>query len=460
MNFGSKKKIYVFQWDRYNPVQSFAPLSSLPYSVFLDSARPSHPLSRVSYVCWHPFETIESKDGRVTITNAENQFSYAADPFQVVRERLALWGEDFKTRADLPPFQGGAAGYFGYDLARGIEKLPTRASKTTQPDMCIGLYDKVLAFDHASGKTHLIIRAESEEIARAHKSHLEKMVDGSVPSFTDTMDLQWRTERDDISYKNDIQRVIDYIYAGDIFQANLSRRFTAETPMDFDAFAHYAHLRKINAAPYGAFMNFGNIKIASCSPERFLEVRGRIVETRPIKGTNISAQALAESDKDRAENIMIVDLLRNDLSKVCEDHSVEVRDLCKVEEFEGLYHLVSTVRGKLRGNKSAMDALRACFPGGSITGAPKIRAMEIIDELEPNRRGAWCGAIGYAGFDGNMDTAVTIRTLIYEAGQVHLQAGGGITAQSEPQTELDETLTKTQKIFESFSKLSLKKDVA
>lgn len=450
MHWGHKKKLYVFQWDKLDPVQSFAPLAQQPYSLFLDSSRSGHALNRVSYICWHPFETIESKDGRITITNAEHQFTYAADPFQVVRERLALWGEDVKTQKDLPAFQGGAAGFFGYDLARGIEKLPRRATQHTQPDMCIGLYDKVLAFDHENGTAQLMIRAASEEQALAHKVYLERLIDGTVPDYA-AADLAWATCTDDGAYKKDIQRVIDYIYAGDIFQANLSRRFTAALPQNFDAFAHYTHLRTINGAPYGAFLHFGGLTLASSSPERFLEVRGRTVETRPIKGTHVSEEALANSEKDRAENIMIVDLLRNDLSKVCEDHSVEVTDLCNIESFEGLHHMVSTVRGKLRGNQSALDALRACFPGGSITGAPKIRAMEIIEELEADRRGAYCGAIGYVGFDGTMDTSITIRTLVYEGNRVQLQTGGGITAQSDPQTELDETLTKAQKIFESFA---------
>lgn len=453
MKWENKKKLYVFQWDINNPVQTFAHLANQPYSVFLDSARPSHPLSRYSYIGWHPFETIEAKAGRVTVTNAENQFTYRADPFQVVRERLALWGEDIKPRSDLPPFQGGAIGFFGYDLARAIERLPARAQDTGQPDMCIGLYDKVIAFDHDTGKAYLMIHADSDQKAQVHKAYIERMAALPAPAPYIGATLQWNTGRDDDSYKKDIRRIVDYIYAGDIFQANLSRRFSASVPQGFDAFAHYAHLREMNGAPYGAFLNFGDMKLASSSPERFLEVRGRDIETRPIKGTLPSskpAEILAHSDKDRAENIMIVDLLRNDLSKVCEDHSIEIDGLCSIETFEGLHHMVSTVYGKLRGDKGAVDALRACFPGGSITGAPKIRAMEIIEELEPHRRGAYCGAIGYIGFDGSMDTAITIRTLVYDGDTVHLQTGGGITAASDAQTELDETLTKAQKMFESF----------
>ncbi len=453
MPWGVKKRLFVYDWH-HDALQSFAPLAHLPYSFFFDSARGGHPLNRYSYICWDPFETIESKDGRVSVSNDTMQDSYKADPFQVVRERIAFYAENRKTRKDLPPFHGGAAGYFGYGLAHGMEKISARKDDSSQKDMCVGLYDKVIAFDHEKHSACLMVHAEDESKAAAVKDALESMIAQARP-ITPYRDapMFWKSEKSDKEYKKDIARVIEYIYAGDIFQANLSRRFDAALPYGFDAFSHYAHLREINAAPYCAYLNFNDVKLVSTSPERFLEVRGKIVETRPIKGTlpsSLPASALKDSDKDCAENVMIVDLLRNDLSKVCDDHSIEVSSLCEVETFEGLHHLVSIVRGKLRGDQGAMDALRACFPGGSITGAPKIRAMQIIDELEPQPRGAYCGAIGYAGFDGAMDTAITIRTLVYRDRTVSLQTGGGITAQSDPQKELEETLTKAQKIFESF----------
>lgn len=453
------KRLFVYDWQGPDAAASFAPFAHLPYSIFLDSARGGHALSRYSYILCHPYESIESKDGRVTVTNAEHQFTYHADMFRVVRERLALWGEGRKPGKDLPPFQGGAAGYFGYDLARQLERLPTRAERHSQPDACVGLYDTVLAFDHAKDKVVLMIAAESEHFALIHKKRIEDLVAGHQAAPAPQISLAWAPDKDDAAYQADIARVVDYIHAGDIFQANLSRRFSAKLPEGFDAYDHYRTLRAVNPAPYAAFMNFGGMKLASSSPERFLEVKGRSIETRPIKGTMpaaMPASALAESEKDRAENVMIVDLLRNDLSKVCEDHSIEVSSLCAVETFEGLHHLVSTVRGTLRGDRGAMDALRACFPGGSITGAPKIRAMEIIDELEPHRRGAYCGTLFWAGYDGAMDSAITIRTLVYEGGQVHLQTGGGITAESAPDKELAETLTKAAKIFESFAPPSRK----
>lgn len=454
--WGCKKRLFVYPWQGPDALQSFAPLAGQPYALFLDSNRDGHDLSRYSYILWQPFETIESKDGVVHVSNAHSHVSYRAEAFHVVRERIALWGEDAApVQANLPPFQGGACGFFGYDLARRLERLPSKAAVHGQPDMAIGLYDKVIAFDHKSGQAHLIIHAPDEETAKVHKAYIERLGAANAAPRVDMPALAWRAARGDDDYRRDIQKIVDYIYAGDIFQANLSRRFSADVPAGFDTFAHYTRLRDVNPAPYAAYMNFGNgFVLSGSSPERFMSAKGRSVETRPIKGTmpdSLPPSALAESEKDRAENIMIVDLLRNDLSKVCEDHSVEVAALCDIETFEGLHHMVSHVRGTLRADMGAVDALRACFPGGSITGAPKIRAMEIIDEMEPHRRGAYCGAIGYIGFDGAMDTAITIRTLVYEGGQVHLQTGGGITAMSDAAAELEETMLKARRIFTSFA---------
>lgn len=458
-----QKRLFVYPWQGPDAAASFAPLSKSPYAIFLDSARGGHDLSRYSYLLWHPYETIESTDGRVTVTNAEHQFTYAADIFKVVRERISYWGEGRKIQKDLPPFQGGAAGFFGYDLARQIEKLPSRTKGNAQPDACIGLYDSVLAFDHQKNRATLMIAAASEAEALVHKKMIEDCVSAHREIPFENFAAEWFAEKDDVSFRQDIAKVIDYIHAGDIFQANLSRRFSAIAPAGFDSYGHYRQMRTINPAPYAAFMHFGDLTLSSCSPERFLEVKDRMIETRPIKGTmpsHLPAAALESSEKDRAENVMIVDLLRNDLSKVCEDHSIEVSKLCDIESFEGLHHMVSTVRGTLRGDMGAMDALRACFPGGSITGAPKIRAMEIIEDLETHRRGAYCGTMAWMGYNGAMDSAITIRTLVYEGGRVHLQTGGGITAESVPEKELAETLVKAAKILDSFSPAATKRQVA
>jgi para-aminobenzoate synthetase component 1 len=258
-----------------------------------------------------------------------------------------------------------------------------------------------------------------------------------------------------------VQRVIDYIFAGDIFQANLSQRFQAPMPADLSGFDLYRRLRAINPAPFAAMIKSEDVHIVSASPERFLTLRDGRVETCPIKGTRprgatpeadrAFAAALLASEKDRAENVMIVDLLRNDLSRVCRDGTVEVPRLCELESFATVFHLVSTVTGILRPGLSAVDLLRACFPGGSITGAPKIRAMEIIAELEPTRRGPYCGSIGYVGFDGAMDSSIAIRTYAIKDGIVAFQAGGGIVADSRPADEYDETLAKARALIAALS---------
>lgn len=272
--------------------------------------------------------------------------------------------------------------------------------------------------------------------------------------------LDWKSNFTAAEYKKAVTQTIEYIRTGDIFQANLSQRFDAELPKNFDAFAHYMLLRSINPAPFAGFMNFGELQISSASPERFLTVRGREVETRPIKGTRprspipgvdrIYRNLLENSEKERAENTMIVDLMRNDLSKVCEPGSIDVARLCNIESFATVHHLVSTVRGVLGHGRKATDLLRACFPGGSITGAPKIRAMEIIEEMEQTRRGPYCGSMGYIGFNGAMDSNILIRTLVYEGQNVSLQAGGGIVADSVPQNEYQETLDKAEAMLRSF----------
>lgn len=445
-----------------DPLAVFAALKDRPYSLFFDSADPTHPAGRYSFIAFHPVEIVESKDGIITVTNRENQLSFRGDSFALLADRLEAWGLDAHSRDNLPPFQGGAAGMFGYDLVRGIERLPERAlADSDMPDMAVGIYTQVVAFDLAKRQSWHIAHAPDEAAFRVHRAALERILEGSpgVPVFRD-VDSQWTASDSRSVYEGKVRKVIEYIRSGDIFQANLSQRFDAPLPSGFDPFAHYCALRAVNPAPFAAYMNFGGVKIASASPERFLSLRERVVETCPIKGTRprsddphidgLHRNALENSVKDRAENIMIVDLLRNDLSKVCEDHSIEVTDLCRIESFAQVHHFVSTVTGVLRADLGPVDLLRACFPGGSITGCPKIRAMEIIEELEPARRGPYCGALGYIGFNGAMDSAIAIRTLVYSRGSVSFNVGGGIVANSDPAEEYAETLAKAEGIFRSF----------
>ncbi len=468
-------RLYTYPvFGAQDPAKIFAPLSTTPYSLFFDSADSGHALSRYSYIAYAPFEMIESKNGHVTVTNRTQQLSFISNPFDVIRNRMETYEPVFQARDDLPPFQGGAAGFFGYDLGRDLETItPHATDNPDMPDMAVGLYDRVFVYDHEKKSAFLIVHAAHEKDAKEKYAHFEKLISsghGYRHKPLPDAKLDWSSSHTAKSYRDDVQTIIDYIYAGDIFQANLSQRFDAALPRDFAPYAHYLNLRAVNPAPFASFMNFGNVILASASPERFLQIgAGRRVETRPIKGTHKRAESpdmdalyrekLLTSVKDRAENVMIVDLLRNDISKVCEDFSVHVDQLCGVESFAGLHHLVSIIKGTLRADYHPADLMAACFPGGSITGAPKIRAMEIIETLEKTRRGAYCGAMGYIGFNGMMDTNITIRTLVYQGQKVSFQAGGGITAQSDPEAEYQETLTKAQAIFKSFAPKSQYHDI-
>ncbi len=460
---------FIRELKTKDPLGAFAALEHLPYSLLLDSADQKHPNARYSFIVSHPIETIESKDGQVLITNWEEQTTQDGDVFDVITKRLKHWIPHTQTIRGLPPFQGGAAGYFGYDLARNIETLPeTAKDNPDMPDLAVGIYDQVLAFDHIKEQAWIITHAKNYHDARKKQDYILGLISRppTPEKFTETS-LDWTPDFTQKSYKKQVSKVIDYIKAGDIFQANLSQRFEAKLPKDFDTFAHYCHMRKVNPAPFASYMNCGDITISSASPERFITVKDRMVETRPIKGTrprsNDTSQdernrrALEASEKDRAENTMIVDLLRNDLSKTCLSNSVQVNELCKTESFAGVHHLVSSIRGTLKKDKTPLELIKNSFPGGSITGAPKIRAMEIIEELEPNRRGPYCGSMAYIGFDNSMDTSILIRTLVYEKNNVSLQVGGGIVADSNPEEEYQETLDKARAIFDSFKPASILK---
>ncbi|NQZ13235.1 MAG: aminodeoxychorismate synthase component I [Alphaproteobacteria bacterium] len=433
-----KHALHVNDWPYDKLIETFLSLADEPYTLFFDSARPSHPLSKWSFIVWDPVETIECKNGQITY---DNQEIHETDLFSFLQTRLENY--DFDSTDLTSPFSGGLAGYFGYDLGRQLETIPNNTDDDLNlPDCALGIYTNVVAFDHQNKKGYLIHKEGSKS------PELKE----STPYFLSET-INWQNKTSDTEYKSNIQNIIDNIHAGEIYQANISRRFDTDLPKNFSPKEHYAHLRSINSAPFSAFMNFGSFQLASTSPERFLTTYGNTVETRPIKGTlpaYKNPDDLQRSKKDRAENLMIVDLLRNDISKNCKPHSVKVPSLCNIETFAGVHHLVSTVTGELQKNKTSIDLLRDCFPGGSITGAPKIRAMEIIEELEPTRRGPYCGAMGYIGFNGNMDTNIIIRTIVYKDGKAHLQTGSGIVSDSNPEAELQEGLDKAQKIFESF----------
>jgi para-aminobenzoate synthetase component 1 len=442
------------------PVAAYAALRHLPAPVLLESARTDGRLGRFSYVAADPFLTLTSRDGRIGLGGR----TFAGDPFAVLQRLLRATA--LTQLPGLPPFQGGAAGYLGYDLCHHLERLPHPAEDDAGfPDLSLGLYDVVLAFDHAAGRAYLLSSGLPETSPEAGLARRRARLDQFHRLLADLAPLPEanRTPREvpvasnftRPDYEAAVARVVDYILAGDIFQANLSQRFAAELPDGLDALGLYRRLRARNPAPFAALMEHGEVALVSASPERFLslDAAGR-VETRPIKGTRPRgatpeedarlAAELVASEKDRAENVMIVDLLRNDLSRVCRDHTVLTPEVCALESFATVHHLVSTVTGELTAGTDAVDLLRATFPGGSITGAPKIRAMKIIAELEPTRRGPYCGAIGWLGFDGAMDTSITIRTYCLKGRSVTFQAGGGITADSDPAAEYEETLAKAK----------------
>ena len=450
-----------------DPCGVFSAISGRVQAVFLDSPLPGDPRSRYAFIAADPFKIMTSKADRVTVDGE----SIIANPFEILREELARF--PLKSTSELPPFQGGAVGYFGYELAQHLERIPLAPMDDMQfPDMAVGFFDVVMAFDTQEGRAWVLSCGYPEREPARRRARARSRADafeallasGEIPAGPPSMHpgiTEVRSNFTRVDYQAAVQRVIDYIFAGDIFQANLSQRFQAELAANDTPFALYRRLRADNPAPFAAYLDLGGVVVASSSPERFLKLQDGQVETRPIKGTRprspdpgldrALAEELCASEKDRAENVMIVDLLRNDISRVCLDDSVQVPRLCALESFATVHHLVSTIEGRLRPDATAVDLLEACFPGGSITGAPKIRAMEIIAELEPTLRGPYCGNIGYLGFDGAMDSNIAIRTFAIKGSQVTFQAGGGIVADSDPAAEYQETLDKAQALLKALS---------
>ena len=382
-----------------------------------------------------------------------SDITYNDDPFGQARDLWRHWQARIVPADVQPlPFMGGLAGLFGYGLGRAYEKLPIApGTPSNVPDMDIGVYLNGVGFDHGSGQAYLVVCAEDTAAAEGKFTQLLADIANKTPEIPINKPVKLHLAQSEADIQAAIARIIAYIRSGDIFQANYTACYRGFVP-DFDLFSAYLALRERNAAAYAAYYKGQNWALASCSPEQFLGVNAQAeAVTRPIKGTAPAAlepALLASCPKNRAENIMIVDLLRNDLSKVCVPDSVDVPSLCAVERFAHVQHLVSTVTGTLAPEKDAFALLQACFPGGSITGAPKIRAMEIIAELEAQPRGAYCGSLAYVGWDGAMDSSILIRTLVQAGDELLLQAGGGITYQSNPADELAELQLKAARILD------------
>ncbi len=436
------------------PLQAAAKLRHLADLVFLDSARRDGPLGRYSWVAADPVGRFEIRAGQGIWQGRP----VAGDPFEALRRLLDQVPGTLP--AGLPPFAGGAIGYLGYEAGRLCEVQPLPPGGLAVPDALFGLYDRVVCFDHQTGRAHIVARnwPGHEGQAAARAAEWAALLAGppvvlpKAPAITG-----WRANFDRPGYQAAVARVIAAILDGELFQANIAQRFETELPAGFDAFALYARLRAVNPAPFAAFLDFGDLVVASSSPERFLSLRGETIEARPIKGTGArpadatadraAAAALLASVKDRAENVMIVDLLRNDLSKVARPGSVTVPVLCGLESYAGVHHLVSVVRAAMTPGRDAIDLVRAAFPGGSVTGAPKPRAMALIAAIEQVPRGVYCGAIGAFGFDGGAEFSIAIRTLSFQGGLARFHVGGGVTTLSDPGAEYDETLTKAARLF-------------
>lgn len=418
---------------RADAASYYAALADLPWAVWLDSGGMAR------------YDILTAAPQRTLVLDAETG---CADPFALLRGEL---GEPVEPVDDVP-FAGGALGYWSYDLARRTMSLPCLAQDAERlPDMALGIYDWALVLDHQRCTARLVSHRRFAETAELLPQLLRRLQSNPalpVDDFRVHGMIASNFTRD--SYARAFAQVQHYLQSGDCYQVNLAQRFSARA--SGDALGAYLAMRRFSPAPYSAFLNLPQARIMCASPERFIRVQDGLVETRPIKGTRprgsdaqqdrALAEALRIHPKDRAENLMIVDLLRNDLGKSCAPGSVRVPQLFEVESFANVHHLVSTVVGQLATGRDALDVLRDCFPGGSITGAPKLRAMQIIEQLEPHRRGLYCGSIGYAGFDGNMDSNIVIRTLVYSGDEVRCWAGGGIVADSDEAAEYQETLDK------------------
>lgn len=446
--------------------EAFDLLRDRPFPFFLDSGMDPQKLGRYSFVGSDPFLIVKSRGEEVTILSGGRELVVRGNPFDIVGRFLGRYA--LEPKPSPVPFVGGAVGYFAYDLCHFIERLPATTVDDLQlPECYLAFYDALIAFDHLEERAFVVstgfpetdeprrrLRA-GERLAEMKEALAERPVPGVSPGGDRSMQLRCNFTHEE--YVQAVAAAREYICAGDIFQVNLSQRFDADLPIS--PYELYRRLREINPAPFAAYFDFGDVAVASSSPERFLRVQGDLVETRPIKGTRPRgrtpgedaelARELLDSVKDRAENVMIVDLERNDLGRVCRYGTVRVTELWTLETYPTVFHLTSNVEGRLRPDRDRTDLLRATFPGGSITGAPKVRSMEIIDELEPTRRSVYTGAIGYLSFDGGMDVNIVIRTFIIKDGHAYFQVGGGIVYDSDPEAEFVETLDKARALVEA-----------
>jgi anthranilate synthase component I len=447
---------HSFIEDCETPVSAFLKLRSLAPgepSFLLESADQGQRVGRWSFIGFRPQAVLRWSLGD------------GGDPYALAAEYVARYSQ--APMDDVPPFSGGAVGYFGYDLVRAVEPLgPPGPDPLGLPDMALMLSDALVVFDHLKHRVTILANADlraEPDIERAYEAaartiaEIRAVLAGPVPSerperAPERQLPEFESNMPRERFEAMVQRIVDYVHAGDAFQVVPSQRWSAAVPVG--AFSIYRGLRAINPSPYMYFLDFGDFQVAGASPEPLLTVSGRHVSTKPIAGTRprgaspeedrqIAAELLAD-DKERAEHVMLVDLGRNDLGRVCEYGSVTVEELMEIESYSHVMHIVSTVSGTLRAGVGAMDALRSVLPAGTLSGAPKVRAMQIIDELEPVKRGGYGGAVGYLSYGGDLDTAIHIRTVVVKDGVAHVQAGGGTVADAKPDYEYEESVAKAK----------------
>ena len=450
---------HTFIDDCETPVSAYLKLRGDGPSFLLESAEQGQRVGRWSFLGVQPRTVIRLDDGVLTVGGEPREFD---DPYAAVAAEL----EHYKPAElpDLPPFTGGAVGLFGYDLVRYAEPSvgDPNPDELGVPDMALMISDVLVAFDHFKHETTILANVFTGEgdgdVDAAYAAAADAIADvrerlagplprgraseRAMPAFTSNLGSD--------GFADAVERVREYIRAGDAYQVVPSQRWSADAPVE--AFSIYRGLRNVNPSPYMYFLDFEDFEIAGASPEALVQVTGRRAAQRPIAGTRPRAATVEEDmrvadglladEKERAEHVMLVDLARNDLGRVSEYGSVTVDELMVVETYSHVMHIVSSISGTLRSEVTSMDALRACLPAGTLSGAPKVRAMQIIDELEPTRRGPYGGAIGYLSYNGDLDSCIYIRSCLVKDGRVHLQAGGGIVVDSEPQYEVRETEAK------------------
>jgi aminodeoxychorismate synthase component I len=462
-------------WNAVTPVSAYEHIANGPYSFLMESVKGTESTARYSFVGTDPFLILRTKGSRAEINRQGRSETIQGLPFTILKNLL----DEISTpkTEGLPPFFGGAVGLFSYDLVRFFEKLPRKAVDDLDcPDLMLMFVDTVIAFDHEQKTAQIIYTPPQNHVLNTDRKALLEEGLSKIAQIEErlTVPVQSPSRKQDsmpivqpesnftkAQYIQMVRRCKDYIASGDIYQANLSQRFSV--PFRQNPWSLYKVLREINPSPFAGFLQMGDLQLVSASPERLIRLQGGVLETRPIAGTRPRGGSFREdqgmtidllaSEKERAEHLMLVDLERNDLGKVCRYGTVQVDEFMVTEQYSHVIHIVSNIRGELLPDKHGLDVIRAVFPGGTITGVPKIRCMEIIEELEPVVRGPYTGSFGYISLAGEMDLNLIIRTFVIKNNRAYIQVGGGIVADSEPEREYQETLYKAEALLDALRRL-------